>query len=86
MNTGNKIRYERKKQGLSMKQLGKMIGLSEQAISQYERGVRKISFDTLKKISKALEVPISAFDGEGWSYYDNGRAFGQNGEKYLLKK
>lgn len=86
MNTGNKIRYERKKQGLSMKQLGKMIGLSEQAISQYERGVRKISFDTLKKISKALEVPISAFDGEGWSYYDNGRAFGQNGEKISFKE
>lgn len=82
MSTGDKIRHERKKQGLSMKQLGKMIGLSEQAISQYERGVRKISFDTLMNISKALEIPISAFDSDGYHYYDNGVcACGLDGEK-----
>lgn len=56
MNVGEKIRKIRKQQKLSMKELGKRIGLSEQAISQYERGVRNISLEVLYAIANALNV------------------------------
>lgn len=58
MKTGEKIREIRKQQKLSMKELGKRIGLSEQAISQYERGVRNISLEVLYAIANALNVSI----------------------------
>lgn len=60
MNTGNKIREIRKNKGLSMKVLGQMIGVSEQAISQYERGLRNINLETLFKISNALNIPLKS--------------------------
>lgn len=59
MNEGSKIRELRKNKGISMKQLGLMIGVSEQAISQYERGLRKIPLENKIKIAKALQVPIN---------------------------
>ena len=42
-----------------MKQLGSMIGVSEQAISQYERGLRKIPLENKVKIAKALDIPLN---------------------------
>mgnify|MGYP002543438337 CR=1 FL=1 len=88
METGQKIRYERKKQGLSMKKLGEAIGLSEQAIAHYEKGTRRISFDTLKKIANVLNLPISAFNPdniEGYTDFGNGiKGFGI-GEKITLR-
>lgn len=59
MNTGEMIRRERKKKGLSMKKLGSMIGVSEQAISQYERGLRRIPLEIILKISDSLEVELN---------------------------
>ena len=58
MNTGEKIRKIRKSKNLSMKQLGNLVNLSEQAISQYERGLRKISLENILKISEVLQVPL----------------------------
>ena len=59
MDTGNKIRKVRKNKHLSMKELGRMIGVSEQAISQYERGLRKVPLEIVFKISEALDVSIT---------------------------
>lgn len=59
MNEGSKIRELRKSKGISMKQLGSMIGVSEQAISQYERGLRKIPLENKVKIAKALDIPLN---------------------------
>lgn len=58
---GEKIRKYRKANGLTMKELGKKLDLSEQAISQYERNKREPNLKTLKKLSSALDVPISEF-------------------------
>lgn len=62
MDTGNRIRKVRKFNNLSMKELGKMIGVSEQAISQYERGLRKVPLEVLFKISDALDVSVTYLD------------------------
>ena len=51
---GKQIRAHRKAHNMTLKDLGQMIGLSEQAISQYERGTRKVTNETLKKIYDAI--------------------------------
>lgn len=63
MNVGNAIRKIRKNKGLTMKELGMKIGLSEQGIGNYERGDRKPSIEILKKISNALGVTINELLG-----------------------
>lgn len=51
---GQRIKKERKEKGLTLKDLGQAVGLSEQAISQYERGVRLVSNEMLKRIYDVL--------------------------------
>lgn len=59
MSVGEKIRTLRKSKKLTLKALGSKVGLSEQAIGQYERGDRKPSIETLTNIATALEVDLS---------------------------
>lgn len=58
---GQRIRKYRKYNGLTMKELGAKLNLSEQAISQYERNKRTPSIDTLNKIAIVLNIPLSEF-------------------------
>ena len=51
-----RIRELRQKQGLTMKELAEKVGVTEQAISQYERNIRKPNIETLNKIASALNV------------------------------
>lgn len=44
----------RARAGMTQQDLGKMVGVSKNAISQYESGVRKPDIITLKKLAKAL--------------------------------
>lgn len=59
MNIGENIRSIRKRKKLTLKALGIKVGLSEQAIGQYERGDRNPSIEILNKIAVALGVPIN---------------------------
>lgn len=49
------MRAARKAKGLTMKELGKLVGVSESAISQYETGKREMDYETLLKIGEVLE-------------------------------
>lgn len=64
MKTGELIRKYRKEKNLTMKELGKKVGVSEQAISQYERGIRNVNLETLIKLSDALNVTINNLTNE----------------------
>lgn len=55
---GENIRKIRKSKKMTMKELGEKIGVSEQAIGNYERGDREPTIDVLIKISDALEVSL----------------------------
>lgn len=57
MQIGQIIRKIRKDREITMKQLAELTGVSEQAISQYELGKRKISSELIKLIAAALAVP-----------------------------
>lgn len=58
---GMKIKYLRKKKGLTTSELGGFIGFSQQQISRYERGINCIHIDLLVALSFFFEVPISVF-------------------------
>ncbi len=54
----NMLRTARKAKGLTMKELGEKVGVSESAISQYENGKREADYDTILKISEILDCPV----------------------------
>tara|TARA_R110000823_G_scaffold47903_1_gene121737 strand:- start:6431 stop:6772 length:342 start_codon:yes stop_codon:yes gene_type:complete len=53
----------RKRRELSQEGLAKMAGLPATAISHFESGGRKPSFDNLRKLADALEVSIDYLMG-----------------------
>lgn len=66
---GINVRALREASGLSGKQLGDLIGISQSLVSKYERGTSKISRETLEKVMKALNAsapersaPVSKFE------------------------
>ncbi|UZP03353.1 helix-turn-helix transcriptional regulator [Clostridium botulinum] len=56
MNIGENIRIIRKERKLTLKDLGSKVGLSEQAIGQYERGDRSPNIEVINKIAIVLGV------------------------------
>ena len=52
------IREARKAKGLTMKQLGAMLGVSESAMSQYETGKRRPDYELLLKLSEILDCSV----------------------------
>jgi len=59
MSIGERIRDYRKKAGLSQKELGQKLDVSQQHIAQYENGKRTPKLDTIQKIATALQIDIN---------------------------
>lgn len=60
---GEKIRAARKAKQLTQKQLGELCDpvIAEPTIRRYELGKLNPKFETLSKIAKALQVPVTDF-------------------------
>ena len=58
MTIGDNIRAYRKKAGLSQRELGEKIGMSQQQLAQYESNIRTPKADNIKRIADALGVPM----------------------------
>lgn len=54
--TAQRIRECRAKQKLSGQTMADLIGIAQTNISRYERGIKRPSFKTLRKISEVLSV------------------------------
>ena len=54
----NRIRELRKQKGLTMKELGRQIGLAESTVSLYERGLHEPDHDTLRSLSAIFSVTV----------------------------
>ena len=54
----NRIRELRKAQGLTMKELGTVVGLAESTISQYETGKRQPDNETLLRLGEFFGVSV----------------------------
>lgn len=52
------LRLLRKAKGLTMKELGNMVDVSESMIQMVESGTRKPSFELLLKLGEALECSV----------------------------
>jgi len=51
-----RLRTAREKRGLTQAELAKRAGLQDSAISHFENGARKPSFDNLRRLADALDV------------------------------
>ena len=54
----NRIRELRKQKGLTMKEVGRQIGLAESTVSLYERGLHEPDHDTLRSLSAIFSVTV----------------------------
>lgn len=59
MTTGERIKAARKKEGMTQADLALKLNIPFQSISQWERDIRKPKFDSLRKIAKELNCPIT---------------------------
>lgn len=58
---GSRIKIKRKEKGLTQEKLAELLDVSVGYVSQLERGVTKISLDTLGAISGVLECDVTYF-------------------------
>ena len=62
MNTGQRIRYIRKKQGLTLEEVANLSGLHKSNISEIENEKRfKPNLKTLERLAKALGCEVADF-------------------------
>lgn len=58
---GRKITYYRKMNGLSLYDIAKMINVSEQQQSRYERGINRINLDRLSQYADIFNIDLLDF-------------------------
>lgn len=64
MTIGERIRAERKRAGMTQKDVSEKTGLCRSGICKYESGKTTIDINTLRKIASALEIPIESLLSE----------------------
>lgn len=58
---GKRIQQAREDKGLSQEQLSRLIGCSQSALSNYEKGKRRLYLTQLDLLAGALDKPIDYF-------------------------
>lgn len=66
---GSELKKVRKSRQLTLQQLSDQSGLSVSFLSQIERGLRTLTFTSLKKICEALDVNVNFFFDNGDSSF-----------------
>jgi transcriptional regulator with XRE-family HTH domain len=56
---GGRVRSLRRQRGLTLKELGRLAGLSHPFLSQVERGLARPSVSSVERIADALGVPVA---------------------------
>lgn len=64
-----RLKELRKKDQLTLDQLGNILGISRQVLSRYERGEREADYATLKKIASYFNVSIDYLLGYSNFYH-----------------
>ncbi|MEA4892502.1 MAG: helix-turn-helix transcriptional regulator [Peptococcaceae bacterium] len=59
-----RLRELRLKKGLSKNRLAKLAGLSQTAVTFIEEGQRSPTLSTLRRLARALEVPVASLIGD----------------------
>jgi Predicted transcription factor, homolog of eukaryotic MBF1 len=58
LRVGNIIKNARLKKGLTQRQLGEIIGKSNNAITNWEKGVNSPDVDMIERLCSILEIPV----------------------------
>ena len=66
-----RIRDYRLRMGLTMKELGAMVGVSESAVGLWENGKRKPNYEKMLQLSEALGCTVSDLLGEESPSYED---------------
>ena len=61
LDVGARIRDVRKSKRIRQKVLARMVGISPGALTNFEKGRRRISLDWLHRIAEALDTPVAYF-------------------------
>lgn len=56
---GDIIRKNRSKQGLTQKELGEQLNVTDKAVSKWERNIARPDINTIPKLAQILEVPVA---------------------------
>jgi len=60
---GQKLQQIRLVRGMSLEEMGQLLGTSKQVLSRYENGLREPKFSTVILYAKKLQVEPAAFLG-----------------------
>ena len=60
MTFGEKMKKIRNEKGLSQQELGKILGIKQQTVAQYEKVPYTPKYDTVRKTAEALDCPINS--------------------------
>ena len=65
MTYGEKIAHLRKSNGMTQDDLGKVLNVTYQAVSKWERGESLPDFTTMSQLARFFQVPLSYFEKDG---------------------
>ncbi len=65
MQTGDLIKKARTNAGVTQAELAERLGITPQAVSQYERGIKNPKLETIRRIAEALGVLVPDLYPEG---------------------
>ena len=86
-----RIKIARQKKGISQKELADLLGLTQQAVSYYEKGSRIPDEQILSVISDILNVPTEYLTGEtddpeGWDLWEDATGYTPEQIKKEIKR
>lgn len=58
MTFGDRLRWARKRKGMSQAKLGELLAVSDATVNRYERGVSEPSLDMVRKLADILDVSV----------------------------
>lgn len=68
MSFPNKLYELRTQKGLSQKKIANLVGVSQTAVYQWEKGDRKPKFEQVRHLAAALDVCVNDLEPD-WSFY-----------------
>lgn len=64
-NFGKNLRYYRKQKGLNQSQLGKLVGVGQTTVANYEKGIREPSIQIIEGMTSVLGVSVEDLLSDG---------------------
>lgn len=92
----NRLKELRKKEGLTLRELGEQVNMFSSRLSQYETGKREPKLETWQKLANFFQVPVPYLQGLGmsrdqaidlcWDWAHNQGSYGRWAMNRIFKK